>query len=68
MSDEKLQYIINRGAANISLASSKIDEYEYLAAKKLPSNQIQISEQVNFTYSHLGQFLEKKLKMQLENK
>ena len=51
--DEKLQYDINREAANISaLLSSKIDEYEYLADKiKLPSDQGRIIEQVKFTYS-----------------
>ena len=51
--DEKLQYDINREAANISaLLSSKIDEYEYLADKiKLPSDQGRIIEQAKFTYS-----------------
>ena len=39
--DEKLQYDINRKAAEISaLSSGKIDQYEYLTGKEmLPSNQ-----------------------------
>ena len=38
--DEKLQYDINRKAAEISaLSSGKIDKYEYLTGKEiLPSN------------------------------
>ena len=45
--DEKLQYDINRKAAEISaLSSGKIDKYEYLTGKEiLPSNQQQIIEQ-----------------------
>ena len=54
--DEKLQYDINRKAAEISaLPSGKIDKYEYLTGKEiLPSNQKQIIEQAKFTYSPLG--------------
>ena len=54
--DEKLQYDINREAAEISaLSSGKIDKYEYLTGKEiLPSNQKQIIEQAKFTYSLLG--------------
>ena len=54
--DEKLQYDINREAAKISaLSSDKIDNYEYLTGEEiLPSNQQQINEQANFTYSPLG--------------
>ena len=54
--DEKLQYDINRKAAEISaLSSGKIDKYEYLTGKEiLPSNQKQIIEQAKFTYSPLG--------------
>ena len=50
--DEKLQYDINRKAAEISaLSSGKIDKYEYLTGKEiLPSNQQQIIEQAKFTY------------------
>ena len=43
--DEKLQYDINRDAANISaLSSGKLDKYEYLTGVEiLPSNQRQIN-------------------------
>ena len=39
--DERLQYYVNREAAEISaLSSSKIDKYDYLTgAKILPSNR-----------------------------
>ena len=59
--DEKLQYDINKKAAEISaLSSGKIDKYEYLAGKEiLPSNQEQIIEQAKFTYSTLGKAFEK---------
>ena len=42
--DEKLQYHINREAAQISaLSSGKIDKYEYPTGEEiLPSNQRQI--------------------------
>ena len=42
--DEKLQYDINREAAEIpALSSGKIDQYEYLTGEEiLPSNQQQI--------------------------
>ena len=71
--DEKLQYDINREAAKIStLLSGKIDKYEYLAGEKiLASNQRQIIEQANFTYSPLGKALknkQKRLKSKEENK
>ena len=48
--DEKLQYDINRKAANISaLSSGNIDKYQYLTGKEmLPSNQQQIIEQAKF--------------------
>ena len=47
---EKLQYDINREAANISaLSSGKIHEYEYLTGEDiLPSNQQQIIEQARY--------------------
>ena len=46
--DEKLQYNINRKAAEIS---GKINKYEYLTGEEiLPSNQQQIIEQARFTY------------------
>ena len=62
--DEKLQYDINRKAAEISaLSSGKIDKYEYLTGKEiLPSNQKQIIEQAKFTYSPLGKAFEKQTK------
>ena len=50
--DEKLQYDINRKAAEISaLSSGKIDKYEYLTGKEiLPSNQQQIIERAEFSF------------------
>ena len=62
--DEKLQYDINRKAAEISaLSSGKVDKYEYLTGKEiLPSNQQQIIEQAKFTYSPLGKAFEKQIK------
>ena len=62
--DEKLQYEINKEAAEISaLSSGKIDKYEYLTGKDiLPSNQQQIIEQAKFTYSPLGEAFEKQIK------
>ena len=62
--NEKLQYGINRKAAEISaLSSGKIDKYEYLTGKEiLPSNQQQIIEQAKFTYSPLGKAFEKQIK------
>ena len=62
--DEKLQYDINRKAAEISaLSSGKIDKYEYLTGKEiLPSNQQQIIEQAKFAYSPLGKVFEKQIK------
>ena len=62
--DEKLQYNINRKAAEISaLSSGKINKYEYLTGEDiLPSNQHQIIEQARFTYSPLGNSFEKQIK------
>ena len=62
--DEKLQYDINREAAEISaLSSGKIHKYEYLTGEDiLPSNQQQIIEQAKFTYSPLGKSFEKQIK------
>ena len=47
--------ILNREAARISeLSSGKTDKYEYLIGEEiLPSNQIKVTEQANFTYSLL---------------
>ena len=62
--DEKLQYHINREAAKISaLSSGKISKYKYLTGEEiLPSNQQQIIEQAQFTYSPLGKAFEKQIK------
>ena len=58
--DEKLQYNINRKAAEIS---GKINKYEYLTGEEiLPSNQQQIIEQARFTYSPLGKAFGKQIK------
>ena len=61
--DEKIQYDINREAAKIALSSGKIRKYEYLTGEDiLPSDQQQIIEQANFTYSPLGKAFEKQIK------
>ena len=62
--DEKLQYDINREAAQISaLSSAIIHEYEYLLGEDiLPFNQQQILEQAKFTYSSLGKAFVKQIK------
>ena len=62
--DEKLQYDINRKAAEISaLSSGKIHKYEYHTGEDiLPSNQQQIIEQTRLTYSPLGKAFEKQIK------
>ena len=59
--DEKLRYNINIEAAKIlALSSGKIHKYEYLTGEDiLPSNQQQIIEQTEFTYSPLGKAFEK---------
>ena len=61
---EKLQYDINRKAAEISaLSSGKIYSYEYRTDKDiLPSDQQQIKEQEKFTYFPLGKVSEKQIK------
>ena len=62
--DEKIQYNINREAANIlALSSREIRKYEYLTSEDtLPSNQQQIIEQAKFTCSPLGKAFEKQIK------
>ena len=62
--DEKLQYNINREAANILVLSScEVHKYEYLTGENiLPSNQQQIIQQAKFTYSLLGKAFEKQIK------
>ena len=54
--DEKIQYDINREAANISvLSSGEIRKYQYLTGEDiLPSNQQQITERDKFSYSLFG--------------
>ena len=63
ISDEKLQYDINREAAEISaLSSGKVHKHEYLTGEDiLPSNQQQIVKQARFTYSPLGKAFEKQI-------
>ena len=60
--DEKLQYDINRKAAEISaLPSGKINKSENLTGNEiLPSNQQQIIKQAKFTYSPLRKAFENK--------
>ena len=62
--DEKLQYDINRKAAEIkALSSGKINKYEHPTGNEiLPSNQQQKIEQTKFTYSPLGKAFEKQIK------
>ena len=62
--DEKLQYDINRKAAEISAKSSgKLHKYEYLTGEEiLLSNQQQIIEQAKLTYSPLGKDFKKQIK------
>ena len=62
--DEKVQYDINRKAAEVSaLFSGKIDKYEFLAGEEiLPSDQSRIIEQAKFTDSPLGKAFEKQIK------
>ena len=62
--DEKLQYDINRKAAEISAKSSgKLHKYEYLTGEDiLPSTQQQIIEQTKFTYSPFGKAFDKQIK------
>ena len=64
ITNEKLQYDINRKAAITSaLSSNKIDKYESLTGEDiLPSNRKQMIEQVKFTYSPLGKAFEKQIK------
>ena len=59
--DETLHYDINREATKISvLLSIKVDKYEYLTGEEmLPTNQKQITEKANFTYSLLEKAFEK---------
>ena len=62
--DEKLQYDINRGTAQISaLSSDKIDKFEYHAGEEICSfSERKIIEQAKFTYSSLGKTFKKQIK------
>ena len=66
--DEKLQYDINREAANLStLLSGKLDKYENLSGEEIvPFNQKQIIEQAKFAYSHLEKASEKQAEKQVD--
>ena len=59
--DEKMQYDVNRKAANISaLFSGKIEKYEYLTGEEiLPSDRRRIIEQAKFIHSLLDKAFEK---------
>ena len=63
ISDEKLQYDINREAAKISaLSSGKIHKYEYLTGEDiLSSSNQQIIKQARFTYSPLHKAFNKQI-------
>ena len=64
ISDEKLQYVINRETAKISVLSGKI---EYLTGDEISSsNQQQIIEQAKFTHSPLIKSFEKQAKEQVK--
>ena len=65
--DEKMQYDINREAANLStLLSGKLDKYENLSGEEIvPFNQKQIIKQAKFAYSHLEKASEKKQRNEL---
>ena len=64
ITDEKLQYNINREAAKISaLSSGKVHKYEYLTGEDiLPLSNQQIIEQARLTYSPLGKAFNKQIK------
>ena len=68
--DEKQQYDNNRTFSKISaLSSGKINKYEYLTGEGiLLSNQNQIIEQAEFTYSPLVKTFEKQTKAIGKNK
>ena len=59
--DEKLQYEINREAAEIlALSSGKADKRKYFTGEEmLPSNQSRMIRSANFTYSPLERFLKR---------
>ena len=64
ITDEKLQYNINREAAKmLALLSGTIDKNEYLTGEEiLPSDQRRVIKQAKFTYSALGKTVAKQTK------
>ena len=70
ITDEKLQYDINREVAKISaLSPGEIHKYKYLTGEDiLPSHKQQIIEQAKFTYSPFGKAFEKQLKINGKNR
>ena len=64
ITDEKLQYDINREAAKISaLSSGKTDKYEHLTGEEiLPPGHQRVKEQAKFTYSPRSKVFEKQIK------
>ena len=64
ITDEKLQYDINREAAKKSaLSSRKTDKYEFLTGEEIrPPHQKRVAEQAKFAYSPLGKAFEKQTK------
>ena len=64
ITDEKLQYNINREAAKmLALLSGTIDKNEYLTGEEiLPSDQRRVIKQAKFTYSALGKTVAKQAK------
>ena len=61
---EKIQHDINREVVKISaMPWRKIDKYEYFTGAKIsPSDQRGVIERTKFTYSLLGNTIEKKQK------
>ena len=64
ISDEKLQYDINREAAKISALSFRnFDKYNYLTGEEIISlDQRRVTEQAKFAYSPLGKAFEEETK------
>ena len=64
ISDEKLQYDINRETAKVSALSFRnFDKYEYLTGVETISlDQRRVIEQANFAYSPLGKSFEEETK------
>ena len=60
--DEKLQYDINREAAEISALSTEIINIYRTGKEILPSYLQQVIEQAKFAYSPLGKAFEKQIK------